>query len=447
MTKSQGSERVHGWGRFPVVETHVERPRTLSTLTRSVDAADSMIVRGNGRSYGDASLHRDRVIETTRLDRMIAIDEASGQVIAEAGVLLSDLLDTFLDRGWFPPVTPGSKFVTLGGMVASDVHGKNHHGAGSFCDHVDWIDLATGDGKVLRCSADQNSELFAATCGGMGLTGAILTVAFRMKPVETAMVRQKTVRAPSLSHALDIFERSHDWTYSVAWIDCLASGNKLGRSAIMLGEHARIDELPVERRKTPLRRPARKAKSVPFDFPSVALSRPSVAAFNRLYYMAQRPGERLVDIDPYFYPLDSIHDWNRIYGKRGFAQFQCVLPLESSQEALETMLTLLSKRGQASFLAVLKRLGAESFGLLSFPRPGYTLALDFPATAENLSVVNELDAITADHGGRIYLAKDACAQPQSLEAGYPRLDQFRKVREAHGLDKRTGSLLSERLAI
>ncbi len=452
MTAVPRPETIAGWGRYPVVETLVEDPATVPAMAGAITRAPDMpghdmLVRGNGRSYGDAALNAHRVLDARRLDRLIALDSETGVLACEAGVLLAEVINAMLPRGWFPPVTPGTKFVTIGGMVASDVHGKNHHGAGSFCDHLLWIDLAIGDGKVRRCSREEHADLFAATCGGMGLTGAILACAFRLLPIETAMVRQRTVRAPTLRHALAAFEEAMDWTYSVAWIDCLAGGAALGRSALMLGEHAKVGELPAGRRGDPLGCPVRRLRRVPIDLPGFVLGRLSVSVFNKVYYAAQRPGDALVDIDPYFYPLDALSDWNRIYGRRGFTQFQCVLPLEASEAGLNAMLTLIRDKGQASFLAVLKRLGAQSFGLMSFPYPGYTLALDFPATTANLQVMTELDAMTAAHGGRIYLAKDACASPATIAQGYPRLSEFRVVRDRHGLTGRFASLLSQRLGL
>lgn len=444
MIVEDSPEAIAGWGRYPVVETRVARPATVAALAQLVDPADDALVRGNGRSYGDASLNPHLTIEARRLDRLIAFDPLTGVLTCEAGVTLAEVIDVLLPRGWFPAVTPGTKYVTIGGMIASDVHGKNHHGAGSFCDHLLWIDLATGDGEVLRCSADAHADLFAATCGGMGLTGAILRCAFRLIPVETSLVRQHTIRAPTLSHALAVFEAEMGWTYSVAWIDCLASGRAMGRSAIMLGEHATAGEAA---RQDPLARPRRRMKRVPVDMPGFVLGRTSVSIFNKLYYAAQRPGEALVDLETFFYPLDALADWNRIYGKRGFVQFQCVLPLESSEAGLGAMLRLIAARGQASFLAVLKRLGHQSFGLLSFPRPGFTLALDFPANPANLDVLAELDAITADHGGRIYFAKDACATASSVAAGYDRRDEFIAIRRRYGFDQRFSSLLSRRLEL
>lgn len=438
---------LSGWGRYPVVDCNVLRPRSEEGAVALLDRSPTAIARGNGRSYGDASLNPGATIDMRQLDHLIEFDPETGQLVCEAGILLADLIDVMLPRGWFPPVTPGTKLVTIGGMIGADVHGKNHHSASSFCDHVAWLDLATADGKVLRCSSEQHPDLFAATCGGMGLTGLILRVSFRMKSIETSAVRQRTFRAATLTEAFELFESSLAWTYSVGWIDCLSGGRNLGRSVIFLGEHARPDELPAKRRQIPLARPHRSRKRVPVNFPSFAVGRTPVRIFNRLYYAMQRPGDAIVDIDPYFYPLDVIHDWNRIYGPRGFVQYQCVLPLAASRSGMTQLLTEIAAKGSASFLAVLKRMGQQSFGFLSFPLEGYTLALDFPATPSNLRLLERLDAITVEHGGRVYLAKDARMGASAFAAGYPRLAEFRAVRERYGLDRRFSSLLSKRLEI
>jgi FAD/FMN-containing dehydrogenase len=332
-------------------------------------------------------------------------------------------------------------------MIASDVHGKNHHGAGSFCDHVAWIDLDMGAGQVLRCSPHDNADLFAATCGGMGLTGMIVRACVRLSKIETAYMRQRTIRVPNLDQALTMFEEAHAATYSVAWVDCMARGSSLGRSVILLGEHARRYELDERRRAAPLVLPQRKPKTVPIDFPEFALSGFNVRMFNHLYYAAQRPGDAVVAYDPYLYPLDALYDWNRIYGRRGFVQYQAVLPLAASAQGMRRLLEAISAAGAGSFLAVLKRMGPQSFGMLSFPMEGYTLALDFPASPENLTLLARLDAITAEHGGRVYLAKDACVSPDLFAASYPRLGEFRDLRQRYGLDRRFSSLLSQRLGI
>lgn len=441
------TERLSGWGRYRGAECEVHRPADAAALARNLSTLPDAIARGNGRSYGDASFNPAATVATRHLDRLVNFDAKTGALTCEAGLLLGDLIDIMLPRGWWPRVTPGTKLVTIGGMVACDVHGKNHHGAGSFCDHVDWIDLATGEGEPLRCSRTEHPDLFAATCGGMGLTGVVLRVRFRMMRVETAAVSQRTVRAPTLAHAIDQFEQSLDSTYSVAWVDCLASGDRLGRSAILLGEHARVDELPASRRATPLGRAPRRAKRVPIDLPPFVLGRTAVALFNKAYYAMQNRADAVVDVDPYFYPLDALLDWNRIYGRGGFVQYQCVLPLESSAEGLTRLLREIAAVGQASFLAVLKRLGPQSFGMLSFPMPGYTLALDFPPTPQNLALLDRLDAVTMDHGGRVYLAKDARAGAATIAAGYPQLEAFRAVRRRYGLDGRFSSQLSRRLEL
>ena len=438
---------LSGWGRYPIVDCPVNFPGSPDAARALVAQLPDSIARGNGRSYGDASLNCAATLDLKRLDRMLAFDPESGTMTCEGGVLLSDLIDAMLPRGWFPPVTPGTKFVTIGGMIASDVHGKNHHGSGSFCDSVAWLDLDTGEGRARRCSATENTDLFAATCGGMGLSGIIVRAAFRMLRVETSMVRQKTIHAPDLAAAMALFEQTGDWTYAVAWIDCLARGSALGRSVLLLGEHATLAELDPERRSTPLHRPKRRVKRVPVDFPGFALSRPIVKLFNRSYYAAQRAGERLVDLDPYFYPLDALLDWNRIYGRGGFVQYQCVLPLATSAVGIRALLEEVSAAGNASFLAVLKRMGPQSFGILSFPLEGYTLALDFPATPASLALVERLDAITAAHGGRVYLAKDACMTAERFAASYPRAPDFRAVLDRIGTRRAFSSSLSRRLEI
>ena len=438
-------KKLAGWGRYPVVDCVTREPSTADDA--AVALTTPAIARGNGRSYGDSSLAPEGTVITRRLDRMLAFDPATGRLTCEAGTLLSDIVETFVPRGWFVPVTPGTKFVTVGGMIASDVHGKNHHGAGSFCDHLEAIELALGDGLVFRCSPTEHADLFAATCGGMGLTGIILTATFRLIPIESAWIAQTIERAPNLGRLFEIFEANTHWTYSVAWVDCLASGGDLGRSVVFLGEHATAEQVLAAERAAPLRLAARKPKPVPFDFPQMALNRLSVRAFNTLYYRRQREGAATVGLDGYFYPLDSLLAWNRIYGRRGFVQYQCVLPLESSRAGLTELLDAAAREGNASFLAVLKLMGPESFGLLSFPMRGYTLALDFPVQPPTLRLLDRFDAIVAAHGGRIYLAKDARMGAAALERGYPSLPTFRDVRRRYGLQERFRSAQSARLGL
>lgn len=438
---------LSGWGRYPRRPGSIATPRDESDLAALVGHG-GVVARGNGRAYGDSAIGAATTLDMRRMNRMLAFDDATGQLVAEAGTLLADMIATFLPQGWFPYVTPGTKFVSLGGAIAADVHGKNHHIDGSFGTFVDWVDVMAADGEVRRASRDGNSDLFAWTVGGMGLTGVILRAAIRLRRVESAWIAQETVLAPSLRDAMDSFDAADDAPYSVAWIDCLASGASLGRSLVMTGEHVRAADLPRQHRDRPYRTPAKRRFVVPFDAPAFALNRFSVRAFNALYWKraSRAPRKALVDWDSYFYPLDAILGWNRIYGRRGFVQFQCALPLESSEAGLAALLGETAAAGQGSFLAVLKRFG-EQQSRFSFPMAGYTLALDFPANAKALALLDRLDAITVDHGGRFYLAKDARLPAAVLHRADPRADAFRDMRRASGLDRSFASAQSERLLL
>ena len=435
------SEVLSGWGRFPRIACEVAELREPADARAALaQEGRSWIARGAGRAYGDAALNPRGVLRTTKANRFLSFDPVTGELACEAGVLLADVVRTFAPRGWFPPVTPGTKFVSVGGMAACDAHGKNHHGAGSFGRHLLWLDVMLADGSVER--ARPGDDLFAATVGGMGLCGVVLRLAFRLIPIESASVRQETVAAPDLSAAMAAFEARRDATYSVAWIDCLATGRAQGRSLVHFGEHASAAEAGA----APPHRPKRDRR-VPIDFPSFALNPLSVRAFNEVYWACGRPGTSLVDYEPYFYPLDSVLEWNRIYGPQGFVQHQCVLPSESAEPALRLMLDRIAARGAGSFLAVLKLMGDSTPGCpLSFPMPGWTLALDFKADAANFSLLTELDAIVADHSGRLYLAKDARAGASSLR-GYPDLDRFRALRDRYDPHRRFRSVQSERLGL
>lgn len=438
---------LSGWGRFPSIDCQVLRPRDEAAVAAALKEWP-IIPRGMGRSYGDSALNRNAVVDMRGMNRFLSFDGTTGALEAEAGVVLADVIAALLPRGWFPPVTPGTKFVTLGGMIAANVHGKNHHRAGSFGEFVDWIDLMGPDGAVRRCSRTADPDLFAATIGGMGLTGVILRAALRLLPVESGWIRQETCVAANLDAAMAAFEANGDRTYSVAWIDCLAKGDALGRSLLMFGEHALAADLPADRRARPFETPPRRRLRAPLDAPGWALNRFTVRAFNALYWAkgGKSRGETLVDWDSYFYPLDSVLDWNRIYGRRGFVQFQCVIPLETARDGLTRILEATSVAGSGSFLAVLKRFGPQE-SRFSFPMEGYTLALDFPASPAALSFLDRLDRITLDHGGRFYLAKDARISARTLRRSDDRAAAFRKQREAAGLVGRFASAQSERLGL
>ncbi|MEZ5784756.1 MAG: FAD-binding oxidoreductase [Rhizobiaceae bacterium] len=440
--------KLSGWGRHPVLEARVHRPRSVEALRQLVVTEPHLIARGNGRAYGDSAINTCATIETRHLNRMIAFDPSSGQLVAEAGVLLGDIIAAFLPRGWFPMVTPGTKFVTLGGSIAADVHGKNHHREGSFRTCVDWIDVMGPDGEIHRFSSKDDTLLFEHTLGAMGLTGIILRAAIRLRPVETAWIRQTTLANPNLKEAMVAFEAAQDATYSVAWIDCLGTGSNLGRSLVMLGEHATRADLSPQQVSAPFEvKPKRKLR-VPVDFPAFALNSLTVRAFNTAYYWAgaRKSGTHLVDWDSYFYPLDAILGWNRIYGRKGFAQFQCALPLDRSEAGLTALLSEIAKAGSGSFLAVLKRFGKQD-SAFSFPMEGYTLSLDFPVTPKTLALLDRLDQITLAHGGRFYLAKDSRMTSATLRASDTRAADFQAHRDSHGLTSRFKSAQSERLAL
>ena len=406
------------------------------------------IARGNGRAYGDSALSATNTLDMRRLNRMLEFDPGTGQLVAEAGVLLGDVIAAFLPRGWFPHVTPGTRFVTLGGAIAADVHGKNHHKDGSFGAYVDWIDLIGPDGMARRCSATENADLFGWTVGGMGLTGVIARAAIRLRPVTTGWIAQQTVPTTTLEDTLDVFEGTLDATYSVGWVDCLATGAQAGRSLVMLGEHAAPGDLPPKLRAAPFDTPRRKRRSVPLDLPGFVLTPAAMRAFNAAYYRAgqRRAGHTLVDWDSYFYPLDSIGRWNRIYGRNGFMQFQCVLPLDRSLAGLTRLLDAIAASGQGSFLSVLKRFGPQE-SRFSFPMEGYTLALDFPRTRRSQALMPDLDRITLDHGGRFYLAKDSRMSAETLAAADPRAEAFKAMRAAAALPPAFASAQSERLKL
>ena len=442
--------KLSGWGRYPVLDCRMERLREPGALPGLLDRSDTLIARGNGRSYGDAALNPDLTLSMLAMDRMGAFDEETGLLTCEAGVLLSDVLDTFLPRGWFPPVVPGTKFVTVGGMIAADVHGKNHHRAGTFGAHVESLRLATADGEVRTCSRAQHADLFHATVGGMGLTGVILSASFRLEPVETAYVMAETVAAGDLDEAMAVFEASRGWPNSVAWVDCLARGAKLGRSLVTRGEFMARGALPARLARAPLLPAPASRLTVPFDAPPVLLNRASVRLFNTLHHRCGRTrgGARPVHFEPFFFPLDRIGGWNRLYGRRGFVQYQCVLPKAASPAGLAALLERVAKAGRGSFLAVLKLFGPEGEGMMSFPMEGYTLALDFPMCDGTLALLDDLDAITHRHGGRVYLAKDARYAPERMRQGYPRCGAFEAVRaKAAGGTSGFSSALSQRLAL
>ncbi|NKL38744.1 FAD-binding protein [Rhizobium leguminosarum bv. viciae] len=440
---------MEGWGRYPRHDSEVMDCRLPEKLSESVASRAGLIARGNGRSYGDAAIGERSTLMCSGLNRMTSFHSIDRSLTVEAGVLLSDVLRAFVPRGYFPPVVPGTKFVTIGGMVASDVHGKNHHRDGGFGDHVSELKLVVAGGEILTCSRTSNPELFFATVGGMGMTGIIAEATFALRSIESGWIAQRTIATENLGDALKALQQSEGATYSVAWIDCLSQGASLGRSLIFAGEHATLDQVGgmPEADRFSVRNAAK--ISLPFDLPQWALNRTSIAAFNELYFRAgtrKSAQTSLVHWDKYFFPLDGILEWNRLYGRRGFLQHQCVVPARDALPVLSGILERFARSGKGSFLAVLKKLGASS-GMLSFPMPGYTLALDLPVTQGVFRLLDEIDELVVKAGGRLYLAKDARQSRHTFEAGYPRLNAFKELRKVTGADRHFESRLAMRLGI
>jgi decaprenylphospho-beta-D-ribofuranose 2-oxidase len=430
---------VEGWGRVAVPGQEV-RSEDLFSLSR-----DAVLMRGLGRSYGDSSLppaSHPVVAATPLADRLLAFDAATGLARAEAGLSLRAVNRLFLPRGFYSPVTPGTQIITLGGMVAADVHGKNHHRHGSFGNHVASLKLRVADGRIVDCSPEQEPELFRATVGGMGLTGHILEVTFRLHPVPSPWIRVESERIHDIDRFIDALKESGPhWPYTMGWIDCLSRGALMGRGILMRGRWAEAGEA-----RAGLPRPQQRP-SVPFVFPGFVISRFSVRAFNTLKYRTHVPRLWRYTGHPetFFYPLDAIGHWNRMYGPRGFTQYQCVLPESAGRGAARRFLDLLTRRGGASMLCVIKDCGAEGVGLLSFPRPGISIALDIPIRDDTQALVDALNELVIAEGGRVYLAKDQFTRPEHFRAMEPRLPEFQRIRRQWDPQGRLRSAQSVRL--
>ncbi len=411
------------WGNYPkVTQAGCELNNKQSLLPEG-----SILPYGNGRSYGDSCLNKSGlVVSSSRLDNFIHFDPETGVLRCEAGVTLAAILNVVTRHGWFLPVTPGTKFVTVAGAVANDVHGKNHHLEGTFGCHVKAFELLRSDGSRLLCSANENQEWFAATIGGLGLTGFITWVEIQLKRVTSTAVLAETIKYQNLSDFFTLSKESDkDYEYTVAWIDCLASGDDLGRGHFIRGNHAPANAPVPESKKGKL--------SVPFTPPISLINQWSLKAFNHLYYERQQRSsiKQVAAYDPFFYPLDGIHHWNRIYGRKGFVQWQCALPMDASEDAMQEILQLISKAKLGSFLAVLKVFGeVDSPGWLSFPMPGATLALDFPVNnVKTLPLLDQLDKVVVAAAGRIYPAKDARMKAEDFQQFYPRWKELEEKRD------------------
>jgi decaprenylphospho-beta-D-ribofuranose 2-oxidase len=430
---------LSGWGRRQTPGREV--------LSEDLEqaSAGAILCRGLGRSYGDSALpprSRPVVLTTTLADRILSFDAATGVLRAEAAVSVAQLNARLLPRGFFVPVTPGTQFVTLGGAVAADVHGKNHHRDGCFGEHVLGLRMRLAGGEVVETSPTARPDLFWATVGGMGLTGHILEVTLAMRRIRSPWIRQHTRRVDDIDAYVEVLhEAARRYPFTVGWIDCLSRGGALGRGILIAGDWADPDEAPA-RAPAPLSR-----VSLPVELPSWVLARPAVRAFNSAYYWKHLPRERtdIAHWESFFYPLDRVHHWNRMYGRGGFTQYQCVLPDAAGSGAARRLLDVLTRRGGASFLCVIKDCGPEGRGMLSFPMKGISIAFDIPIRADTQSLVDALNEKVIEEGGRIYLAKDSFTRPEHLRAMEPRLPGFLEARRRWDPEGRIRSAQSVRL--
>ena len=427
-------ERLTGWGRTAPSVAEVLRPCTREDVAEAVAGAGSrgIVARGLGRSYGDPAQNAGgRVLDLTGMNRILGVDLARGLVVVEPGVSLQQLMRTMLPFGYFVPVTPGTRYVTVGGAIACDIHGKSHHADGSFAQHVTSLDLLLADGSVRTLTPESEPSLFWATAGGMGLTGVILQVTLRMLPVETSRILVETKRVADLDEAMERMSRTDaDHRFSVASLDSLATGPSLGRGWLESGDFATRGQLPPKLRADPLAFSAKPLVKVPDVFPSGLLNRRLIRLMNEANFRRapKTVHPHLASIGGFFHPLDAVHDWNRVYGGAGFLQYQFVVPFDAAS-TLRRIVERVAVQRAPSFVTVLKRFGPASPGYLSFPTEGWTLTYDFPTGTPGLSgLLRWMDARVLDAGGRLYLAKDSRMSAADLEAMYPGLEAFRKVR-------------------
>ena len=427
------------WGMYPKIECNRFTLRQEANLEEIISNHNPLIPFGNGRSYGDSALS-ENIIDIAQRNYFIEFDENSGLLHVQAGVLLSEILEYFVPRGWFLKVTPGTKLITVGGAIASDVHGKNHHVEGCFSECVKEFNIMLANGKSVLCSKEATPELFKATCGGQGLTGVILDAKIFLKKINSQYIDQTTIKTKNLKDTFEAFEEHNDKPYSVAWIDCLAKGKDIGKCLLMVGDFKDDDNLDYQ---------LKKQKTIPFNFPSFALNHWSVKLFNWLYYnkVNKRISKQTVDIDTFFYPLDAIGHWNRIYGKNGFTQYQFILPKEASYEGLHEILSTIAASGKGSFLAILKLYGKANDNWLSFPMEGYSLALDFKIEKGLFELLDQLDEIVLKYYGRIYLTKDVRVSKETFEQGYSHIETFRQYRKENKMEEKFQSLQSRRVGI
>jgi decaprenylphospho-beta-D-ribofuranose 2-oxidase len=440
-------EKLSGWGNYPVSESILLTPHDEQGFKKAFQQ-DKLIARGLGRSYGDQALNADRQVALcTRLNRFISWDAKEGILECQAGVSLEEIISVFAPRGWLPMICPGTKFVTVGGAIANDIHGKAHHIDGSFVNCVLSFSILLADGTVVLASRTEHEDLFWANFGGLGLLGVILTATIRLRKIETTYFKQKSMKIRDLNHMLEALDQyDHEYNYSVAWIDALAKGNKLGSGVLTLGNAAKLSELPDTLKLNPLKLHSTSKLTVPFFLPSFVLNNFTVQILNRVIAFVQNSPKEFVHYEKFFFPLDAINNWNRGYGKRGFIQYQFVIPEENGKKNLVEILEMIAGSGCTPFLNVFKRMG-DGQGILSFPFKGYTLAIDFPVTSQLKTFTPKLDAKVLAAGGRLYLGKDAMLDEKMFKKMYPQHREWLSIKQKYDPSVEFSSDISRRLGL
>jgi len=443
-------QKIAGWGNFPWAKSRVYQYHNPHAATQIFAQEKNLIPRGLGRSYGDQAINEQNgVLLSEKLNRYIAFNSENGELTCEAGVSFADIIDTFAPRGWFPMITPGTKYITVGGAIANDVHGKAHHVDGSFANCVKEFTILLADGRVLSTSREENEDLFWANFGGLGLLGVILTATIQLRKIETTYFRQQAVKVNNLDELLDALdEYDESYAYSVAWVDSFKKGKSLGKGVLTLGNAAKLDELPPKLKKAPLLVSGPAKLALPLYMPEFSLNRLTVSMLNKAIETTQKGAAAFAHYDKFFYPLDAIGLWNKGYGKKGFIQYQFVIPFENGRENIRTILQKIVTSNHLPFLNVLKKFGEENAkSILSFPMPGYTFAIDFPVRKGLEELTQTLDDMVADFGGRIYLGKDATLSADSFRKMYPQHENWLNIKRKYDPDDKFNSNLSRRLAL
>jgi len=447
LMESAQKKKLAGWGNYPVAESYTLSPRNEQDAKDDVEKG-KVVARGLGRSYGDQAVNDNNYVAIcTKLNHFLQWDENTGILECEAGVSLEEIISAFGSKGWLPMICPGTKFVTIGGAIANDIHGKAHHIDGSFVNCVLSFTILLADGSVVDASRTENPDLFWANFGGLGLLGVILKARLKLRKIETTYFRQKSIKIKGLDHMLEALDKyDHDYNYSVAWIDALAKGSRLGSGVLTLGNAAKLAELPEKLKANPLKLHATGKLAVPFFFPSFALNGLTVRMLNRVIAFVQNSPKDFVHYEKFFFPLDAINNWNKGYGKRGFIQYQFVIPEDNGKKNLTEILEMIAGSGCTPFLNVFKRMG-DGQGILSFPFKGYTLAIDFPVTKTLFSFTPKLDAKVLSAGGRLYLGKDALLQESTFKAMYPQYEEWLAIKRKYDPSNRFTSNISRRLGL